>query len=241
MYLSRLILNPPHRQVQQDLADCHDLHRTVMSALSERRKLEATLVECLACSTASISAIELAGSICWSNPRSGRIGLALPRQYLFDTGERPETRPSRTSQAPTSKIARDMHLVFRLRANPTKRVNSRSTTERSGAHGKRVDLRTEEDQLAWLSRKAEQGGFEVMSVQAHPDVPDARVMPGGRIYGRRGAAGDGRMTFGSVLFEGQPSGNRSGSLPRDTGKRYRFGQVLRLRVALRCPASSDGR
>ena len=146
--------------------------------------------------------------------RIGRINLLvqsrerpdwshLPGRYLLDTGGHPANPAAKDITGAYEQVSRDMHLVFRLRANPTKRVNSRSTTERSGAQGKRVDLRTEEEQLAWLSRKAEQGGFEVMSVRAHPGVPDARVMPGGRIYGRRGAAGDGRMTFGSVLFEGQ--------------------------------------
>ncbi len=31
MYLSRLILNPRSRAVRRDLADCHSMHRTVMS------------------------------------------------------------------------------------------------------------------------------------------------------------------------------------------------------------------
>ncbi|MBX5446264.1 type I-E CRISPR-associated protein Cas6/Cse3/CasE, partial [Sphaerobacter sp.] len=31
MYLSRLILNPRSRDVRRDLADCQQLHRSVMS------------------------------------------------------------------------------------------------------------------------------------------------------------------------------------------------------------------
>src|SRR6266487_2639362 len=31
MYLSRLILNPRSRAVRRDLADCQDLHRTIMA------------------------------------------------------------------------------------------------------------------------------------------------------------------------------------------------------------------
>lgn len=32
MYLSRLVLNPRSRAVRHDLADCHELHRTIMRA-----------------------------------------------------------------------------------------------------------------------------------------------------------------------------------------------------------------
>src|SRR5690606_15360812 len=63
---------------------------------------------------------------------------------------------------------------FRLRANPTRRVHARAATEAGGesprthaeaptAVGKRVELAREEDQVAWLRRKAEASGFKLCS------------------------------------------------------------------------------
>ena len=199
MYLSRLMLNPTHRQVQHDLADCHELHRTVMSAFPniESDKNDARAALCV------LYRVD-------TSDRTGRINLLvqsgerpdwshLPRAYLIDSGSRSENPAIKDISVSYQQIGPGTPLVFRLRANPTKRVSARSTTERSGAHGKRVDLRSEAEQLAWLARKGDEGGFNVIAVQAHPDVSNARVIPGGQVHGRHQ---HGRLTFGSVIFEG---------------------------------------
>ena len=35
MYLSRLLLDPRSREVRRDLAECHELHRTIMNAFPQ--------------------------------------------------------------------------------------------------------------------------------------------------------------------------------------------------------------
>jgi CRISPR system Cascade subunit CasE len=116
-------------------------------------------------------------------------------------------------------------LRFRLRANPTKRVGKSGEARQIG---KRVDLRREEDQLAWLGRKGDAGGFALVSVSAAPSIPDLRTIPEDAVSGARRREGK-RMTFGSVLFEGllrvtDPSRFRE-TLQKGigSGKAYGFG------------------
>jgi CRISPR system Cascade subunit CasE len=89
-------------------------------------------------------------------------------------------------------------LRFRVRVNPTKRVG---TSGEAKWVGKRVDLRREEEQLAWLARKGEADGFVVVTVRATAGVPDVRVVPEDAVIGNRRAERR-TMTFGSVVFEG---------------------------------------
>jgi CRISPR system Cascade subunit CasE len=68
-------------------------------------------------------------------------------------------------------------LRFRLRANPTRRARSVSLAPDGGPLdarwvGKRIGLRREEDQIAWLHRKAGEGGFQVASVIVSPEAND---------------------------------------------------------------------
>jgi CRISPR system Cascade subunit CasE len=53
-------------------------------------------------------------------------------------------------------------LAFRLRANPTRKLSHKGA---DGKQGKRVGLYREDEQRAWLARKATAGGFEVLGVQ----------------------------------------------------------------------------
>lgn len=93
---------------------------------------------------------------------------------------RPEGWPEATDSWQTREIGASFlahrHYRFQLRANPTKREN---------ASRKRLPLRTPEEQLAWLRRKAEQAGFGV-------DETTLQIAPAGREWFRvekRGQAG----------------------------------------------------
>lgn len=219
MYLSRLLLNPRSRAVWRDLADCHALHRTVMSGfpnLGGPGDARAQLGILYRLETHSRTGeptllVQSAVRPNWS---------LLPDDYLLDAGV---PNPDCKAIGPIYDTLRaGMLLTFRLRANPTKRVSHHAAGVRPDQVGKRVELRTEADQLAWLRRKGEQGGFEIVSVRAtserdtprleraaaifgHPGaqggpVPDVRTSPGGKVFGHR--PGGERMTFAAVTFDG---------------------------------------
>jgi CRISPR system Cascade subunit CasE len=69
-----------------------------------------------------------------------------------------------------------------------------------------VELSREEDQLAWLARKGEQGGFRLIGVDVQPELPDTRVSTAEKVRGRRPAHDDTApmpLRFGAVVFEGR--------------------------------------
>ena len=209
-YLSKLILNPRSRDVRRDLADCANLHCRIMSAFPKAASVD----------------------------NGARHAFSVLYRLDFDErGARPPTLLVQSSQAPSwsvlepsyfcpmtngeqnpvwkqiddslKAIGRGAKLTFRLRANPTKRVHAANAQLGASMAGKRIALEGEEEQIAWLKRKATEAGFRVMAVRAQPGVPDAQVIPDGRITGERcrpaagGAAGTvDRLVFGSVLFDG---------------------------------------
>jgi CRISPR system Cascade subunit CasE len=197
IFLSRLLLDSRDREVRRDLADCHRLHSTVLGAFpispadadGEARAHFGVLyrVETGAYDSDVRLLVQSHAEPDWSR---------LPRGYLRD-----DPACKRVDEYYAGLTAGTV-LIFRLRANPTKRISEHNETQKECWRGKRVELRDEESQMEWLHRKGEQGGFVPLSVRARPDVPDVRTIPGVNIAGRR--PGDkGRLSFGSVLFEGR--------------------------------------
>lgn len=149
MYLSQLILNPRNRRVQRELADLYQLHRSLMRAFPEEVSPEDERV---------LFRVD-------EHPRFGVPALLVQSLTLPDwswLGQDPGARgyllpvdvPNPAVKPLNLHLATGQVLVFRLRANPTvKRA------------GKRRGLVREEDQRAWLERKAAEGGFRVLSVR----------------------------------------------------------------------------
>jgi CRISPR system Cascade subunit CasE len=153
MYLSRLILNPRNRRVCQELANPYELHRTLMRAFPKDLPAgERVLfrVDVGARTGVPIVLLQSHGEPDWAwLEEPGAKGYLLPR-----VASNPATKAFRLTFTPGQMLA------FRLRANPT--VKRRFP---NGDH-KRVGLYREEEQVAWLERKGEQGGFQPLSVHA---------------------------------------------------------------------------
>lgn len=246
IYLSRLLLNPRSRAVRSDLADCHQLHRTILSAFPETPAGAAGAREHLGVLYRVETASRDGGIRLLVQSRIAPKWSGLSADYLRDTAGDGENPACKRVDERYARLSNGMSLLFRLRANPTKRVSRRSENEHDGErwHGRRVELRKEEEKLEWLNRKGEQGGFRPLAVRTNPDVADVRATPGANVTGRRPArppdqAGQpvGRLTFGSVLFEGrlqitdadqfrQTLGAGIGS-----GKAYGFGLLSIMPVA----------
>lgn len=80
--------------------------------------------------------------------------------------------------------------------------------------GKRVDLRREEDRVAWLQRKSRESGFTLVTTRLAPgigalqphDYVATRADPAGSVSGKvQGTSTtlDRKLTFGTALFEGE--------------------------------------
>lgn len=159
MYLSRLTLNPRSAQVRSELARPYEMHRTLSHAFEQgsfnTRRADAESsgvlfrVDDQPHNNTLVVLVQSRITPDWSH-LNGRLDLRR-QPYLL--------RPVEVKAVELSLTTNQM-LAFRLRANPTKcRIDN----------GKRVGIYAEEQQIAWLQRKAEASGFRVVRVQISRD------------------------------------------------------------------------
>ncbi len=157
MYLSRLILNPRNRRAQREIAAPYQLHKTLMRPFPDdmNREKDRILFRVDADPRTGVPTVLLQSTL---EPRWGWLTNNGARGYLLQP---PETKIFDLDLAPGQVLA------FRLRANPT--------VKRKCADGKRrrVGLYQEKEQQKWLERKAEQGGFCLLSIRSQ-NAPDVR-------------------------------------------------------------------
>jgi CRISPR system Cascade subunit CasE len=199
--LSRLFLNPPCREVRRDLADCQEMHRTIMAAFPHVQPDSARSTLAILFRVEQSRAIGLPVLLIQSliEPQWNH----LPPNYLA-TDAVAINPDSKDLSAAWELVAAGTVLKFRLRANPTRKIDTKTGSDGVKRNGKRVELRTEDEQIAWLRRKAATGGFEIVSVQASVGVPDIRVTNEAEVRGLRSREQEKKpLTFASVLFEGK--------------------------------------
>jgi CRISPR system Cascade subunit CasE len=193
LYLSQLLLDGRSPQARRDLSDCHALHQRILSAFPDEpgkgraRERFAVLYRAEMMEGGARILVQSRELPDWSR---------LPEKYTW----KPVAEPKRVDES-YARIVTGQDLLFRLRANPTRRINARNADEPERWRGKRVELRREEDQIAWLVRKGEAAGFHLLGARANAGVADLRTTrTAERVYGRSDTR---RMTFGSVVFEGR--------------------------------------
>jgi CRISPR system Cascade subunit CasE len=129
----------------------------------------------------------------------------LDANYLLEAEENPACKRIGENYA---AVENGMKLMFRLRANPTKRVgksdgraNDKFKPSDERKIRRRVEIRTDEDKIAWLKRKGEEAGFRLANVQLKEDVSNVASVEQGKIsFSKSGNSS--LLTFGSVTFEG---------------------------------------
>ncbi len=182
MYLSRLWLDLTQPPVFAAVNSSYRLHQLIQDAFDARRTE--------------------AGVLYRLEPEP-REGLALLLVQSLTAPRWPRAAPLTTARPPEVKeftlaVPAGARLRFRLRGNPTKRAK---------ATGKRVDLRTLPEQLAWLDHRAADAGFQLPDRQRWRlgDEPDERDLPAvtvsdrGLLTGRKAAA---TISCRAVDFDG---------------------------------------
>lgn len=144
MYLSLLRLNTRSRRALTESSRPYELHRSLMKAFPEQAEGGAGRVLFRLDkddTTGGISVlVQSEKKPVWENLNgfSDYVADAKYKEY-------------------SPEVKNDQVLRFRLRANPTKR---------SKHSGKREGILKMEDQVAWLEKKGEDGGFDILSVNA---------------------------------------------------------------------------
>ncbi len=173
MYLSRLKLNPSVRKTRELMISPYQLHQAVYHAFPE----------------------DGAGRVLYridENQRLGAISLLVQSEKEPDWQKAGYLTLCLLDKAEFYNFIPDLKsgrtLYFRLRANPSVKKQ-----EEGKKNGYRVGLIQEKDQLAWLNRKAEKGGFSIVS---------CHVVPEGIAHDDRSGAVNDKLRHCSVCFEG---------------------------------------
>lgn len=168
MYLSQLILNPRNRRVQKEIADPYQMHRSLMNAFPDNlAEGDERVLFRLETHPRTGGLTLLVQS--WTLPDWSWLAEPNARGYLL-----PVSEPNPAVKSFDLQLTPGQVLAFRLRANPTVKRKFDS-----GDH-KRVGLYREEEQIEWLKRKAEQGGFSLLSARTSNET-----VVGGRIHRNR--------------------------------------------------------
>ena len=200
IYLSRLVPNIRSREARRDLADCVGMHRTLMNAFpdglssnGDARREAGLLYRVEATADGSIALlVQSALPPEWTH---------LPLSWLQPASE-PQVKEIGEA---VGRIECGSVLRFKLVANPTRKIGTKTGADGRKNNGKRVELRGEEEWLAWLERKAGQSGFRLKAVRASAHVPDVRSGRDLRATGleKQTDGSPSRLTFYGVAFEGR--------------------------------------
>lgn len=137
MYLSKLLLDVRSRQARTDLANPYQLHATLCRALAPADQPPPRFLWRSEVGKTPQVLVQSANAPDWE---------ALSQRFPGYFAETPESKPLPLEHLQPSQVLR-----FRLKANPT-----------VTRQGKRHGLKEVEEQLEWLSRQGEKGGFVVL-------------------------------------------------------------------------------
>lgn len=194
IHLSKLILNPRSRQVQHELADPYEMHRTVTRAFSggtfrinRQENMAAGVlfrVDIHPHTGIPILLVQSHSKPDWSFLFTNRKDYLIEKTELLQDTENPAVKQVdlhfRTGQA----------LAFRMRANPTVKKDREGKKQ-----GRREGLVSEEEQLVWLKRKIEGAGGLLVTAQV-----TNKTKLCGKLFNEKDD--DQRMHFISAQFDG---------------------------------------
>lgn len=199
IYLSRLMPNIRSREARQDLADCAAMHRMLMNAFPDGLSSKG-------------AARSEAGLLYRVEATEGAIALLVQSALLPDWTRLPPSWLQPASAPEVKEITQTLGRIqpgsvlrFKLVANPTRKICTKTGADGRKNNGKRVELRSEEEWLTWLERKAAQSGFRLKAVRASARVADVRSSRDLKATGieKQPDGSSSRLTFYGVAFEGR--------------------------------------
>jgi CRISPR system Cascade subunit CasE len=192
MHLARALLNPVSRDVMRGLADPVALHRTILRAypdgLGTSTRERAGILFRVDAGRGGDAVLVVQSSV---RPDFGK----LPPTYFVDSSDERlfsfgwPHHPF-IEALDRSAVTGGARFRFRLRANATRKIDTKTGPDGKRRHGKRVPLRGDSERMQWLSRKAERAGFRVL---------DARVVEERPTHGRHEG---GLVTVAGARFDG---------------------------------------
>lgn len=213
LFLTKMILNPKCPRVRRDLGNPQELHRTVSNGFPEvenQAHLPKHLQETPRHKFNILHRLEI-------DKDRGQAVL------LVQSGVKPDWRFLPEDYADElqckavgeqyGRIENEMTLVFRLQANPTKRIGESyqhpdekkreefAAKFRDDKKRRRISMNKDEERIEWLERKGSAAGFRLAKIKVAPTVENVVSAEEGKINFRK-EGNSPKITFGSVVFEG---------------------------------------
>ncbi|MHA6802940.1 type I-E CRISPR-associated protein Cas6/Cse3/CasE [Salinifilum ghardaiensis] len=199
MFLSKLPVNTLSRHFRRDVANVHDMHRTVMRAFPDTEQTPARREHGV------LWRLDRAaeGYVLYVQSRTRPDWDGLPENYLCERGKVRGLQPVLQAVRPGAAFR------FRIVANPTRRLHPNNDQRNDGTrrHNRRVPLQRPEEQLSWLARQAEQRGFVLPA--GRTGEPDVAATPLPDLSGRQqddtgeAKARRNKITVAPVRFDGR--------------------------------------
>jgi len=207
VYLSQLKLNLRSPKVQRDLINCQKLHARIMSAFPKSGGGGGARAEFGVLYRVEVEDDEAVENKYLKVLVQSRIEPAWHKVSENEARDYFAAKPKvKEVERLYAAITAGQVFSFRLRANVTRKIKTKSDPDGRRRNGNRVQLWDESRQLDWLARKAAAGGFEIVTANLNgiKSYPAAQANPGGTIKGRKEGPTGGPipLTFGGVLFEG---------------------------------------
>ena len=150
MFLSKIELDIRHPSVRQALRDVNDMHRNLMAGFPDRDDLSGTRAS-LGVLYRLVSNRNEACLLVLSETEPDTSKLAQRGLMVVPTAVRDISLLK-------DRLVKGMCLRFELLASPCKKVKG------SDGNSRRHYLETEQERAGWLRRKAEEYGFELLSL-----------------------------------------------------------------------------
>ena len=213
IFLTKMILNPKCPQVRRDLGNPQELHRTISKGFPEvedQTNLPKHLRETPRNKFDILHRLEI-------DKQRGRAILLVQSSvkpgWNFLAADYADELKCKAVHEQYSKIENGLTLVFRLQANPTKRIGGKyehpdekkraefTAKFRDEKKRRRITMNKDEDRIEWLERKGLDAGFRLANTRVEPTVENVASVAEGKINFRKEKSSP-NLTFGSVVFEG---------------------------------------
>ncbi|ASU79063.1 type I-E CRISPR-associated protein Cas6/Cse3/CasE [Actinopolyspora erythraea] len=200
MFLSKLPVNVVSRKFRRDIANVHEMHRTVMAAFPDIERSTARSEHGVLWRLDRTAQ----GYVLYVQSRTQPTWDRLPENYLCDRGK------VRSLQPVLRAVRAGTTFRFRIVANPTRRLKPQNDHRNDGnrRHNRRVPLHRPDERTSWLVRQAEQRGFVLPT--ASTGEPDVTATPLPELSGRQQDSTEGtasprhnKITIAPVRFDGR--------------------------------------
>ena len=140
MYLSRLVINPRNPDARRDLDDLYGMHRRVMSAFPQVNSLSDARTQLAILHRLDVDQRN-GGTLLLVQSGFKPDWNSLPPGYLALPGTPGDNPAAKSITQTLTTLRQGQILQFRLRANPTKKIDSKSGSDGRRRNGRRVDHR----------------------------------------------------------------------------------------------------